>query len=321
MNASVTVDVAGGPLGGAARYRLELFRYLARTERKDVEVIGVQRRLDPSWLVQREVSASSQARRIALNNVSFVVPGGTRWTLLGNALHFLTDSEAAGLNPKLHKEVKRQATVVHLAARRSDVLVAPCTAMAERVARALPAMQQRITVRMHPVSSGTISKLPRENIILCPVIFESYKQMNERITDWVSAVEGKLDPSVRLFVTASPAETSPFLANNSRIVLIGHLSHGDLCHVWARSSAIFFPTGIESFGFPLAEARVNGQPVIARDTLQNREIAGPALYGFELGDADSLLRATEHALASEVTPDPDPFDPDAYFDWMLGPRP
>ena len=75
---------------------------------------------------------------------------------------------------------------------------------------------------------------------------------------------------------------------------------------------------MKSFGFPLAEARVNGVPVIARDTPQNREIAGAALCGYTLGDGDSLRQATEAALNARITPDPEPFDPDAYFDWMLG---
>ena len=32
----------------------------------------------------------------------------------------------------------------------------------------------------------------------------------------------------------------------------------------------------------------------------------------------ALRRATEAALTLQVAPDPEPFDPDAYFDWMLG---
>ena len=78
------------------------------------------------------------------------------------------------------------------------------------------------------------------------------------------------------------------------------------------------PPGLESFGFPLAEARVNGQPVIAQDTAQNREIAGPALCGFTVGDIDSLRYATELALKADIKPDTEPFEPDAYFNWLLG---
>ena len=51
--------------------------------------------------------------------------------------------------------------------------------------------------------------------------------------------------------------------------------------------------------------------MIAQDTAQNREIAGPALCGYALGDPGSLRQATETALAAQVAPDPGPFDPDA----------
>ena len=58
--------------------------------------------------------------------------------------------------------------------------------------------------------------------------------------------------------------------------------------------------------------------MIARDTAQNREIAGPALCGFQPSDPDSLRHAVKLALTSDVRPDPAPFDPDAYFEWLLG---
>ena len=60
--------------------------------------------------------------------------------------------------------------------------------------------------------------------------------------------------------------------------------------LWARSRVIYFPTEIESFGYPLAEARVHGQPVIAPDTEQNREIAGAALFGFTIGEPTPCAR-------------------------------
>jgi glycosyltransferase involved in cell wall biosynthesis len=85
-----------------------------------------------------------------------------------------------------------------------------------------------------------------------------------------------------------------------------------------RARAVYFPSGLESFGYPLAEARAAGRPVIARDTAQNREIAGPALCGYSPGDPTSLELAVKTALTAQVSPDPAPFDPDTYFDWLLG---
>jgi hypothetical protein len=43
------------------------------------------------------------------------------------------------------------------------------------------------------------------------------------------------------------------------------------------------------------------------------------LCGFIPGDAGSLRHATMLALSRQVAPDPAPFEPDAYFTWLLGP--
>jgi glycosyltransferase involved in cell wall biosynthesis len=147
------------------------------------------------------------------------------------------------------------------------------------------------------------------------VLFYSYKQMVPRLTELLAAVG---DLEVRVQVTAHTAEVPAAVACHPQIELLGQLPCSELREMRARSRAIYFPTGLESFGYPLAEARVSGQPVIARDTAQNREIAGPALCGYTLGDLDSLRRAVEVALTAHVAPDPEPFDPDRYFEWLLG---
>jgi glycosyltransferase involved in cell wall biosynthesis len=318
MTTAVTVDAAGALMGGAARYLDELRGYLARTGREDVEIIGSGRRVRPGWLVRRELSGRARSRRVALNNVGFVTPGGQRWTLLGNALHFLTEDEQARLDPALWASVRRDAVVVHLAARRSDVIVAPSTAMKERITMVRPDLSSRVVVRPHPVSAVPFSRLPGDPIILCPVLFAPYKQMAQRLIELLAAVGDLEDPSVRVQVTADAAEVPTAVACHPQVELVGRLPCSELREMWARSRAIYFPTGLESFGYPLAEARVSGQPVIARDTAQNREIAGPALCGYTPGDPDSLGRAVKAALKADVAPDPEPFDPDRYFGWLLG---
>jgi glycosyltransferase involved in cell wall biosynthesis len=319
VTATVFVDAAGGTVGGAGRFRVELYQYLARTGREDVRLIGAFRRIDPAWLFRRELNIPTRSRRVALNNLSFLTPGGERWTRLGNPLDFLTDDEWSKLHPVLRRESRVRTPIVRMAARRSDVIVTPSSAMGERVAHIMPSLRKRITPRLNPVSPDSVPKMPRQNVILCPVIFSPYKHMVERLTEWVRAVADHIDPSIRMLVTADKTELPDHLAGHPRLELVGRLSHAELRNLWAYSRAIYFPTGIESFGFPLAEARVNGQPVIARDTEQNREIAGPALCGFTVGDADSLLNATQQAMSVDVAPDPAPFEPDAYFNWLLGP--
>jgi hypothetical protein len=316
----VTVDVAGAAMGGAARYLAELRRYLSRTGRGDVRLIGTNQRVSPQWLLRRELYRSASTRRVALNNVGFVTSSGERWTLLGNALHFLTEAETANLDPSLSWAVRRQAAIVRIAALRSDVLVAPCTAMADRVMHAMPSVRSRVVVRPHPISAESVPARRRDPLILCPVLFAPYKGMNERLGELTAALADHGDPWIRVAVTADHADLSPAIASDPRIETRGRLDHQALREEWARSRAIYFPTALESFGYPLAEARVSGRCVIALDTPQNREIAGPALCGFTQGDHDSLVRAVKTALTAHVAPDPSPFDPDAYFNWMLGYR-
>jgi glycosyltransferase involved in cell wall biosynthesis len=305
-------------MGGAARFRNELCRYLTRTQRQDIRVIGLDHHVDVAWLVRREAARAGRGRRVAVNNVGFIASRGERWTLLRNALHFLTDEEAARLAPEIVTANRRKAAIVRLAAHRADVLVVPCTAMAERVAAALPSVADRIVVRPHPVSLHARTSQPQTPVILCPVLFAPYKQMAERIRELLSAVDRQVDPAVALRITAEHAELPHDLATHPRIELVGRLSQADLHALWVKSSAIYYPTGLESFGYPLAEARASGYPVIAQDTPQNREIAGPALCGYVAGDPASLRAAALRALSLRVTPDPAPFDPDAYFDWLLG---
>jgi hypothetical protein len=314
----VTIDLAGGHMGGAARYRAELLGYLERRGLQDVKLIGSTRSLSPAWLAAREAAAPRHSRRVAVNNVGFLTPGGERRTLLANALHFLAPPEAARLEPWLRTAMARQAAVVHRAARRSDVLIAPCTAMAERVVTVLPDVAGRLAVRMHPVSPAPASQPGTGPLIFCPVLFAPYKHMDDRIAEWLTAVDDVLDDAVRLIVTASPGDVPASLAASTRLHFVGRLGIDRAHELSARCRAVYFPTSLESFGCPLAEARASGQPVIAVDSPQNREIAGPALFGYTPGDRESLLHATRSALSAQVAPEPEPFAPDAYFDWLLG---
>jgi hypothetical protein len=179
VKATALIDIAGAQMGGAARYAEELRSYLERSARPDVQVLGGGRTVGPGWLLQRESPSYRAARRVAANNVSFVRPGGERWVLLRNALHFVTPGEAERLEPALRASVEREAAVVRLAARRADVLVVPSIAMAERVIRALPWAAARVTVRPHPVSATPGLPPPEAAVtaalggpaIFCPVLF------------------------------------------------------------------------------------------------------------------------------------------------------
>ncbi|MGH3751837.1 MAG: glycosyltransferase [Pseudonocardiaceae bacterium] len=319
MGGQVVVDVAGGQEGGAARYRNEFERFLAIENRSDVRVVGRGRYLTADWLVRRELTARNATRKVASNNAAFMTPGGERWTVMQNALHYLTESEKREFGATVPRSVHAQAVVVRFGAKRSDVLIAPCTAMAERVITILPEVRDRVVVRFNPIAPDAF---PPGNVrapaILCPIILHPYKRMDERLAELVRALDAHGDPEIQVRITATVSELPAFLAHHPRVVALGRLPHEQLRVAWSRSRAIYFPTGIEAFGYPLGEARLSGHPVIALDTAQNREIAGGALCAFPAGDDDALRDAVARALTAEVPADPRPFDPTAYFRYLLG---
>jgi len=83
---------------------------------EDVEIIDSRRRIGPDWLVRRELSCRARSPWVALNNVGFFTLGGPQWTLLRNALHFLTEGGQARLDLAQWASVQCDAVVMHLAA-------------------------------------------------------------------------------------------------------------------------------------------------------------------------------------------------------------
>lgn len=314
------LDVAGASKGGAARFLHELDAWLQRDAARgeSVRIIGRDRRLTPAWLLQREVTALGTVRRVALNNASFLAHGGERVVLLRNALHFASKTELDALGFVPSRELRAQIPVIRILAHRADRVVVPCTAMADRVAAHAPGLRKRIVVRGHPVSTPEWSSQEPEgrDTILVPIVPAPYKNLEQHVSALLEAAQG-LD--LRVVVTATPDQL-PRLAARDRVEFVGLLSTGQLQPYWEHARAIYYPTGLESFGYPLAEARVGGRWIIARNTDQNMEIAGPALAPYSVGDTESLRTAVQSTLSEDPQPDPEPNDPDSYFHWLIGVR-
>jgi glycosyltransferase involved in cell wall biosynthesis len=121
-------------------------------------------------------------------------------------------------------------------------------------------------------------------------------------------------------VTANLRDLPPDLATHPLVDAVGIMPSDRLAALWQTATAVFYPSTVEAFGYPLAEARAYGVPVIAPDTAQAREIAGAALRGYDPVDPHGLGAALR-AAAEPVTSEPAGFDRDSYFDWLLGRSP
>jgi glycosyltransferase involved in cell wall biosynthesis len=68
----------------------------------------------------------------------------------------------------------------------------------------------------------------------------------------------------------------------------------DLAQLYREAACLVFPSRFEGFGLPVLEAMASGTPVVARDELAVREVAGDAA---ELVADGELAAGIERALA------------------------
>jgi glycosyltransferase involved in cell wall biosynthesis len=309
----IVLDTAGAGMGGAARWLTELDAFL-NSAQVPIRVTGRGRRLTAGWLAQRERLAAGRDIAVAANNVSFALAGEQRRVLLRNALHFLYPSEAETLQ-RMPRSFHAQLRIVRTLARRAHVIVVPCSAMAARVAHHLPSASDRIVVRAHPVTPAGERRPADQPFILIPVLPAPYKNLMSQMRALLVATARAGRPW-RLLVTAQPADLPEDLAHDRRITPLGMVGQFEMAELWRSATAAFFPSALESFGYPLAEARVYGVPVLSPDTGQAREIAGPALLAYDPDKTDSLAAAVER-VDDPVPPQPHAFDRDAYFHWLF----
>ncbi|WP_320065383.1 glycosyltransferase [Micromonospora sp. RTGN7] len=312
---TVLLDIAGSEIGGAARWRAELEQYLAA--RPDAAtVVGQGRRITSSWLLRRERLAHGYGLVVAPNNLSFAISGTERRLLLRNALHFLYPSERH-LLARMPRAFQAKIPVVRRLVARADLVVVPCSAMAERVVRRLPAVGPRLVVRPHPVTPVG-PRCPTETpTILVPVVPGPYKNLVPQLRILVGMADRVRYPA-RILVTAAPASLPADLREHERIEAVGIVPHDRLAQLWRTATAAFYPSVLESFGYPLAEARAYGVPVLAPVSSQSVEIAGLALRGYEPNNPRSLGDALAR-IAEPVVAEPRAFDRDDYFDFLLTP--
>jgi glycosyltransferase involved in cell wall biosynthesis len=302
-------------MGGAARWVAELDAFLAPGGRP-VRVIGRLQPLTPGWVVRRQRHTVRAGLVVAANNVSFAAGGEQRRVVLRNALHFLHPAEEH-LLAAMPRAFRAQIPLVRRLLTRSDLVVAPSSAMAERVRSRVPAVRDRIVVRPHPVTPVGHRIAPPRPFILVPVLPAPYKNLVPELLALVGVLDRLRDPA-EVWVTARPRDLPYPLAGHPRLTALGTVPVRDLAGLWRRAAAAFFPSTTESFGYPLAEARAYGVPVLAPDSGQAREVAGAALLPYRPGDAGSLAAAVERRR-EPVPAQPHAFDRDEYFRWLLRP--
>ncbi|WP_244957191.1 glycosyltransferase [Candidatus Frankia nodulisporulans] len=348
--ASLLVDCAGARVGGAKRLLNEFDLYLRDRELPGLHTIGRDRSLGATWLLRREREQTRGVRfdrSLALNNVSFVTAGRERHVLVHGAQHFLRRTEIRQLGRRISPAVHAQAPIVWAALHRADRVFVPSTSMAERVATYVPSVRNRLIVAFNPVTPPDPASAPawkdpagatettrargRDGDpvdFLCPVVILPQKLLTGRLRAGLAALDILAGPPHRIDATLSVTGRAdqledPTVAQHPRLRLVGEHPAKAVIAMMARCDGVFFPLELESFGYPMAEGRMMGVPVIARDSAHNREIAGPALVGYQRESAEDIATALHaaQAMSRSATLKPDDgghFDRGRYFDQLLG---
>ncbi|MBE3199554.1 MULTISPECIES: glycosyltransferase [Parafrankia] len=206
---------------------------------------------------------------------------------------------------------------------RADVVIVPAQSMAERVTRVVPSARERLAVLHNPVSVPRARcSPPASPRFVCPIVPGPYKMLEERLTVALEAADILAAPphrvDIAIDVTATPAAFRRHaVVSHPRINFLGALTPTQVEDLVRGCSAILYPTELESFGYPLAEGRAMGVPVVGLDTPHNREVAGPALVPYARQVAHEVAAAMFAALAAAPAADPAPFDPGRYFARLL----
>jgi glycosyltransferase involved in cell wall biosynthesis len=82
------------------------------------------------------------------------------------------------------------------------------------------------------------------------------------------------------------------------VIPVGYLKYDQMHYLYQSADIFVFPSFTESFGHPLVEAMACGVPIVASDTLVNREICGPAASYFDTFSAENCSEVLANVLSS-----------------------
>ena len=135
---------------------------------------------------------------------------------------------------------------------------------------------------------------------------EPHKNHRTLVEAWALLAREGITPSLCLVLGANDA--GPLIAwieERAQGGLDLHLFHGlprvEVLRLYAASRALVFPSGFESLGLPLLEARAAGLPILAGELDYVRDVVEPA-QTFDPASAVSIARAVKRHLGMHEAP-------------------
>jgi glycosyltransferase involved in cell wall biosynthesis len=162
--------------------------------------------------------------------------------------------------------------------------------------------------RVHVIHHGVdriFFDLPRSDdgeYVLCVSTLHPHKNLRSL----VSAFRG-IDRSYRLVIVGMRGffakELEDFIQAASlgdRIRVTGWVAREELYSLYARASALVYPSTFEGFGMPVLEGMAAGLPVVCSDIPPLREVAGDAAYFFDPDNESAIQDAIARVLHDDA---------------------
>ncbi len=221
-------------------------------------------------------------------------------------LHQPTSAKASTRHP-IVSVIKRAGfrTVLSYAARRAATIFVPTQWVADDVRRFLRVPSERVIVTGEGIASfpeQDSSLVPTQPYLLytgsayphkrLDLLFTAWRRLADRFPAHELVVAGEIDVFMRAFVEQARVERWP------RVRFLGRVSDAQLVALYARASALVFPSSQEGFGLPPVEALSFGCPVISSDATSLPEVLPKAgVRFFRDGDVDDMMRAIDAVLS------------------------
>jgi glycosyltransferase involved in cell wall biosynthesis len=243
------------------------------------------------------------------HGLHYQVPAARHKLRVISTIHDLTFFD----NPEWHEPAKVRyfQRAIRLAVKRSDVLIVPSQATADRL-REHFSTTPPIHVIYHGVdpllvpehggdeddgvelcSLGTIE--PRKNLAR---VLQAFDKVADQHPDWRLRIIGR-----RGWKTSDFDDALESMRNKGRVSIEGYLGEKELRHALRRARAMIYVSNAEGFGLPVLEALASGLNVVTSNKSAMAEVAGQYAWLADPEDVDSIAQGIETAALTSRTPD------------------